>query len=163
MKNVRCAPLEFSFLSSFAAAPSSLFMIILWDVNVMLWNIYHNGSSYSGDYKILSPCHNDSCTNWNIFVFTYMWMSVCIQHNGHLLTPSIFIEYVNLSKERNDRGEKNFFLPFSLLLVLIPFFWCTWKSFSSSFHTQPYACSWSYTKRSSHWNKIKKESSLYSR
>lgn len=40
------------------------------------------------DYKILSSCHNDS---YSPYMRTY---------NGHLLTPSIFIEYVNLLYEK---------------------------------------------------------------
>jgi hypothetical protein len=49
----------------------------------------------AGDYKKLSPCHNDS----------YSPRPHCVhrRYNGHLLTPSIFIEYVNFT-------EENFFL-----------------------------------------------------
>lgn len=80
-----------------------LFMIMLWDVNVMLEYIIQQSSS---DYKILSLCHNDS-----YYELKYLCMHVCCYpYNGHLLTPSIFIEYVNLSKRMKERkeGAKNF-------------------------------------------------------
>lgn len=122
----------------------------LWlccEMLMLCWNISYNKAvvRVSSDYKILSLCHNDS-----YYELKYLCMHVCCYpYNGHLLTPSIFIEYVNLSKERKE-GAKNFLwtsFPQSLFPVFIHSFQNVHeKVFHHHFqkiftYIQTYACS----------------------
>ena len=111
-----------------------------WKMLVVLhWNFfYHLLQLLPSPYlwlccEMLMLCWNISYSENShhvIYELKYLCMHVCCYpYNGHLLTPSIFIEYVNLSKERKE--QKTFFEPphnkifpfFSLPSSPSSFFW----------------------------------------